>query len=94
VKPEAQSQGEARGSKPVTDKKKGKNSEGASKEESKPGIKIGGKETGTRSEEEPKEWWPSAGSRKGHPTPTPAWEQRTRVIQTQIQPEIQERKRK
>jgi hypothetical protein len=72
MKPEAQSQGEARGNKPVTNKEKGRSSEGASKGEGKPGIRTGGKETGARSEEGPKEWWPSDQKQEGPPNPCPS----------------------
>ncbi len=72
------------------DKEKGRSSEGVLKGGSKPGIRARGKEMGTQGGGELKEWWPSDQKQEGPPDPAPAWEQRTKVIQAQIQPVNQE----
>jgi hypothetical protein len=67
AKPEAQTQGEVRESKPATDKEKGRSSEGAFKGENKSGTRTRGGETGARSKEEPREWGPSGRKQEGPP---------------------------
>ncbi len=90
AEPEAQPQEEAQGTeRPTTGKENERSKEGTSEGENEPGTRTRGKETAIGAKKSQENGGQAAGSRKGHPAPTHARKQRTRVILVRIQPKIQ-----